>query len=231
MAALHEKVLWPLVGVIIFAILIVFYIDDRRRLIHENTSTQEVTDSQDSIAENSSEKSEMSEVNSEKSTVADIMKKPEMSHSPSRGSSSIVNLEFSGTLEEYLAKYDDQAKPKKPYVRPTPTKNKSSSSRSIDEYLEESKAARSIQLKRSAQAHNAFSGSISDYLKKFNKQSSIGTTSSKSVVTTNRSMDDYLMEVNAVTQTSDVVHMDSPFANKKHIGFHGSYEEYAKKFN
>ena len=41
MAALHEKYLWPLIGVVIFAVLAAFYIDDRRRLAQEHTGTDE----------------------------------------------------------------------------------------------------------------------------------------------------------------------------------------------
>ena len=41
MAALSEKILWPVVAILIFGVLVGFYIDDRRSLAANGGSTSE----------------------------------------------------------------------------------------------------------------------------------------------------------------------------------------------
>ena len=192
MAAISEKILWPLIGVVIFAVLAAFYIDDRRRLVEESATG---TSNQQASAQKKPAPTTISKSSSSNST----------SSSRSSGSQST-----------------------------------GSTSMSIDEYLGQSTSERSKKLEANAAQHQGFSGSIEEYLSgsKPNATKNIqANTSGKSSESeqanseSSMSMDEYNTKFGDGKQTKLNTSSDKPFNKQEHTGFHGSYEEYAKKFN
>ena len=47
----------------------------------------------------------------------------------------------------------------------------------------------------------------------------------------NYSIDEYLAKYGSGTQTPVKQESSDPFNKQEHLGFHGSYEDYAKKYN
>lgn len=201
MAALHEKFLWPLVGVVIFAVLAAFYIDDRRKLVQE-TQTMDSQDTNGSLATNYNKQPSINK--SEPMHTSDEGKK---TSSHSDDSSVVENLEYSGSLEDYYAQISSK---------------------------------RNTELIAAVKQHQGFSGSIEDYLSGGKSQQVAASKhgSNDSSKATSMSMDEYLAKVKGKSlqnsngqQTPMSKTEDKPFQTKEHMGFHGSYEEYAKKHN
>ena len=199
MAALHEKYLWPLIGVVIFAVLTAFYIDDRRNLAQENTTTMV---SQDTNANTTS-----SYANSSSTKKSASMHASHESKNTSRQSAdnSLAGHQgFSGSIEHYLS--GEESKQAATGQQPSEGVNKASSM-SMDEYLAKTEGKSDHQ---STQTENGYSGSIDDYLTKFShsKQTPLSTDASYPFQT-----EEYIGQT------------------EEHMGFHGSYEEYAKKYH
>ncbi len=213
MAALSEKIIWPIVGIFIFGVIAGFYIDDRRRL----------------AAENSAEASNQQASTQQEPTTT----KPAKATSSSTTKQTASKPSSSSNSQEYEA-----------------------TSMSINEYLAQSAHERSQQLIANVTLHQGFSGSIEEYLtgKKptlinSNKKPSTPSASSMSMEeylakTNNQShgsstsggayqggIDEYLSKYGDGAQTPMKKNSSDPFNKKDHMGFHGSYEEYAKKYN
>ncbi len=212
MAALNEKILWPLVGIVIFAVLVAFYIDDRSRLAQEpeNTkSNQQASSSKTSMSKTPSSKPAKPSYPSNKAS------------SQSSGDSIAEHSGFSGSIDEYLGKISSKSDAK---------------------------------LLAAAKEHSGFSGSIDEYLAmgNTNKKSSKHHSSSKTAEATSMSLDEYLAKTEGKSKGSNGAYhgsidgylakfgdskqtpistsSGSPFNEKEHKGFHGSYEEYSKRF-
>ena len=71
--------------------------------------------------------------------------------------------------------------------------------------------------------------SMDDYLAK--TESNSHSQSSHSSNAYSGSMEGYLAKFGNGEQTQMSENESDPFQTKDHMGFHGSYEEYAKKFN
>ena len=194
MAALHEKFLWPLIGIIIFAILAAFYIDDRRRLAQEDG-----TDTQETQATTSSSKKSQTEddYGSNKDT-----KKIDPAKTAASGNNSA-------------------------------TQTHEGTSMNIEEYLSAITSKRSAELEAKVAEHQGFSGTIEDYLggKHKTQLTEKSQSTGKSTYATSMSIDGYLEKFGDSKQTPISHTSDDPFNKQGHQGFHGSYEEYAKKYN
>ena len=201
MAALHEKYLWPLVGIVIFAVLAAFYIDDRRRLAQE---TQTMT-SQETNASTATNYSKQSSTNTSESMPASLESKKTSRHSV--GSFAVRNLEYSDSSEDYSTQISSK---------------------------------RNAELIAAAKEHQGFSGSIEDYLSggKSKQVAASEQPSRDSSKATSMSMDEYLAKAEGKSlrnsngqQTPMSKAEDDPFQTEEHKGFHGSYEEYANRYN
>lgn len=208
MAALPEKFIWPLVGVIVFAVLAAFYYDDRRRLGQEQIVASNEATSSDTSAEYSdaSAKSKPAETTSKQS--ASKLYEYESAVTDHKG--------FSGSIEDYLA---------------------------------EISAERDAELIAAAKEHGGYSGSIDEYLSgakpasKSSKPAHKATYSQQTVDSTqatSMTLEEYLAKTESGASNSNsgegkqtplANKADDPFNKESHMGFHGSYEEYAKKFN
>ena len=94
MATLHEKYLWPLIGIIIFVVLAAFYVDDRRGLMRENSNAMEEQASNDS---------------SHGATSMSIDEYPARAEGKAGNSGNHTGGSYSGSIEGYLAKYGDNS--------------------------------------------------------------------------------------------------------------------------
>ena len=207
MAALPEKYLWPLVGVIVFAVLAAFYYDDRRRLGQEQVASNEATSS-DSSAEYSDA--------SAPSKPAEMASKKPASKLYEYESAVTEHKGFSGSIEDYLA---------------------------------EQSTKRDAELIAAAKEHGGYSGSIDEYLSdakstsKSSKPTHKATYSQQTVDSTqatSMTLEEYLAKTESGVANSSsgeskqtpIQHKsEDPFNKEGHMGFHGSYEEYAKKYN
>lgn len=244
MAALSEKVLWPIVAIIIFGVLAFFYIDDRR-----------------SLAEHGGQTAESKQTNKEHAGEAAKNKQTSKEH----GGQAAENKSAEKARIEARAKASSNKGAAK-------VNSTGATSMSMDEYLSESSGERSAELEANAAEHHGFSGSIDDYLsgksttakntqansskKTTNGNQASGATSMSmdeyqakangkasgdSSGTTQQAssnsgafhggIDDYLAKYGDGNQTAVNHSTEKPFNKKEHAGFHGSYEEYAKKYN
>ena len=126
----------------------------------------------------------------------------------------------------------------------------------INEYLAKIKDERDRELKSNAADHQGFNGDIDEYLSRAKSTMQTSSKNNQTTGATSMSMDEYLAK-NSNTQ----VQQSSPngayhggidgylakygegsqtqlnkgsgksFNKKEHMGFHGSYEDYAKKYN
>jgi hypothetical protein len=249
MAAIPEKILWPIVGVLIFAIIAGFYIDDRRRLMEEGGSSKE-------HAGNAAENKQAN--NEHAGKTAD--KKP--SHSQSENKHSTAANSTKATTS-HSSQADQTA---------------SATSMDIDEYLDQSNSERNAELEANAAEHKGFNGGIDEYLsgatpttkapknKQASNNASKQANNNQANGASSMSMDEYHAKTSgtsggssdssstgqAQNSTSGAYHGDldgylakfgngnqtpmkkqnaDPFNGKEHTGFHGSYEDYAKKYN
>jgi len=83
--------------------------------------------------------------------------------------------------------------------------------------------------KPGVQANGATSMSMDEYQAKSENAQHDGATSGSDAY--HGDMDGYLAKYGEGNQTSVSNSAEKPFNQKEHAGFHGSYEEYAKKYN
>lgn len=237
MAAISEKILWPIVGIFIFGVLAGFYIDDRRRLVEEGGSTNEHAGKS---AEHKQASNEHGGKAADKKASTSTKKQPASASNASAQTSS-----SHATTSQQAA---------------------GATSMDIDEYLAQSSNERSAELEANVTHHQGFHGGIDEYLsgakpkapnntqasssKQSNNNQANGATSmtmdeyhakaGKSPSTQQSSdnggayhggLEGYLAKYGSGTQTPMKKQSADPFNDKEHVGFHGSYEEYAKKYN
>ena len=219
MAALSEKTLWPIVGIFIFGILAGLYFDDRRKLIDE--STAEPAEQQTSTQQTTTASSSTSY-------------QTKNSHKPMFGNQPVKATSMG--MDEYLAKSSNE----RDHELKANIADHQGFSGDIDEYLSGAKS--NLQASsNSTQVTGATSMSMDEYLTKNSSQTSSSTTSmgmdeylaksnEQATGATSMSMDEYLTK-NSGKQTQLNNSDKKPFNKKEHMGFHGSYEDYAKKYN
>ena len=247
MAALSEKVLWPVVAILIFGVLVGFYIDDRRRLIADDGSASEHSGQ---AAENKTtgHKTERKQASNEHAGEAATSKEhggkaAEKSSANTSQSQQTASTTAAGatsmSLDEYLA---GSANERSAELEANVAHHQGFSG-SIDEYLSgKSKASKnaqadtSKQAKQSKQASGATSMSMEEYQAQANGKASGKSNRTSQQASSNASayhgdMDGYLAKYGKDNQTAISNSNEKPFNQKEHMGFHGSYEEYAKKYN
>lgn len=222
MAALPEKFIWPLVGVIVFAVLAAFYYDDRRRFGQEQVASNEATSS-DASAEYSdaSAQSKPAEATSKQS--ASKLYEYESAVTDHKG--------FSGSIEDYLA----EISAKRDAELIAAAREHSGYTGSIDNYLSGAKPTRTSAKPSSKATYSqqtvggtqATSMTMEEYLAKTES----GGASSPSKEAYSGSMEGYLDKYGDGKQTPIANKTGDPFNKEGHMGFHGSYEEYAKIYN
>ena len=216
MAALQENLLWPLVGVIVLAVLAVFYYDDRRRLEHDDVASSEPASSESSNSEYASSSSKPATVPA--------------SHQASPASSSSKNTVadhngFSGSIEDYFAEINT----KRDAELMAAAKEHGGFSGSIDGYLSDLKPSTAPTQQSSADVQ-ATSMSMEEYLATTGGASSTSSKHSNSGAYSG-SMEGYLEKYGDGPKSAASNNSDDPVNKKGHLGFHGSYDEYAKKYN
>ncbi|MGH1538122.1 MAG: hypothetical protein ACRBDX_08770 [Gammaproteobacteria bacterium] len=225
MAALSEKILWPIVGIFIFGVLAGFYIDDRRRLMQE--STTETTEQQVSSNEHAGETADNKQASNEHAGKA-AKKKPSSTKAKKSTSSNQATGATSMDINEYLAQSTNERNAE---LVANVTHHQGFHG-GIDEYLSGSKSKKTMQAKASkgtthkTQAHGSTSMSIDEYQAKTSDHAS--QTSGDSY---HGGIAGYLAKYGNGSQTKLNKNNSKPFNKKEHIGFHGSYEDYAKKYN
>ncbi len=213
MAALSEKIIWPIVGIFIFGVIAGFYIDDRRRLAAESsaeTSNQQASTQQESTTTKPA-----------KATSSSATK--QTASKPSSSSNAQGHDSTSMSIDEYLAQ---SAHERSEQLKANVTLHQGFSG-SIDEYMTGKKAAPTEAPIKSS-TPGASSMSMEEYLAKSNNQSHGGENSSGAY---QGGIDEYLSKFGDGAQTPMKNKSTDPFNKKDHVGFHGSYEEYAKKYN
>ena len=241
MSALHEKVLWPLVGIIIFAILAAFYIDDRRSLSQEKSAA--ISDKEPS---NSTQSASSSPSTPSKTYAA----KKQIKTTKLSGAETVTDHKgFSGSIDDYLAQSSNERsaeliaaaeqhqgysgsindylsagktvtiEKKAVYNSSSSTLNSNTSpkqhsrSSTMEEYLGSLHEKRNDQLISAAKEHSGFTGSIDDYLsgKKTHTNENASGSNDQS---TSMSMDEYMTKSGSQSGTA----------------YHGSMEEYLEKY-
>ncbi len=215
MAALQENLLWPLAGVIVFAVLAVFYYDDRRRLEHDDVASSEPDSSESSNNEYASSSSKPAAV-------------PASQQASSAGSSSKNTVAdhngFSGSIEDYLAEINT----KRDAELMAAAQEHGGFSGSIDGYLNDAKPS-ATPSQPSVGDVKATSMSMDEYHAKNSGGSANTATSSNGAYS--GSMEGYLEKYGDGPKNTSSNNSDDPFNKKGHLGFHGSYDDYAKKYN
>ena len=258
MAALSEKVLWPVVAIFIFGILAGFYIDDRRRMAQEGTSSQDKQAHQEHGGEKASSEHAGKHADKKQDKKEHAGKSAESKHSKS---------EHAGEPAKQTAENSTS----------TNSDNHGSSSMSMDEYLAHSSKERSDELIANVTHHQGFSGGIDEYLHGIsakpespkhenNKPAKNNTATQQAGNASSMSMEEYQAKNSGHTndkaqqnkahpdayhgdiegylakfggaqqtamkkQNTTATHSSSESNSSGHTGFHGSYEEYAKKYN
>jgi len=219
MAALSEKILWPIVGIFIFGVLAGFYIDDRRRLMEEGTT------------ESTKQQASAQQKNSPSTT-----NKNSSLNSGSKHASSNLSAEATSmSIDEYLAQSTSE---RNQQLEANVTHHQGFSG-SIDEYLSGSKfkATKNMHTKADSgssntqQAADATSMSMEEYQAKTSNKSQDQSQQQANTSAYHGDIDGYLAKFGDDAQTKLSTNNEKPFNKKEHMGFHGSYEEYAKKYN
>lgn len=257
MAAISEKILWPIVGIFIFGVLAGFYIDDRRRMAEEGTSPKQ---EQASSKEHGGKKADAKHASSEHAG--------EAAKSKEHGGQAAENKSAEKARMEARAKASSNK-------NTADASSTGATSMSMDEYLSSSSGERSAELEANVTHHQGFSGGIDEYLSGGNakaknnaqeKSETPNASGQQAAGATSMSMDEYqakasgsesssgsgddsagqasgnsgayhgdidgyLAKYGDGKQTEINTKSEKPFNQKEHRGFHGSYEEYAKKFN
>lgn len=230
MAAISEKILWPIVGIFIFGVLAGFYIDDRRRLAQEGTSMNEHGGK---TAENKQANNEHAGKAANKTPSTATAKQHISTNSKTSSSThSSSNKQAAGatsmSINEYLAKSSSERDTE---LKANVTHHQGFSG-GIDEYLSgvKPKDAKNIQAGINTQASGATSMSMDEYQTKAS-----GSSSSQQHNLTGSAyhggLEGYLAKYGNGQQTPIKQQTSAPFNTKEHMGFHGSYEDYAKKYN
>lgn len=223
MAAIPEKLLWPLIGVVIFAVLAAFYIDDRRRLLKEGTTGS--TNQQASSKEHAGKAAEQKQAGNEHAGKS-VEKKPSTASSSS-GSSNQATSATSMDINEYLA----QSSSERSDELEANVAHHQGFSGGIDEYLSGGKA----KAKNNMQAKKDDQQTADSKSKNMSANNEKAQSSTQEQNTNNSAyhggIDDYLAKFGDDNQTKINKTTEKPFNQKEHMGFHGSYEEYAKKYN
>ncbi len=119
----------------------------------------------------------------------------------------------------------------------------------MDEYLAKSSQERHHELTANVASHQGFSGNINKYLSGAKSSTQASSNNNQTTGATSMSMDEYLSKNSGQAAGATSMSMDEylsknsgnqtqlsnsdnkPFNKKEHMGFHGSYEDYAKKYN
>lgn len=251
MAAISEKILWPIVAIFIFGVLAGFYIDDRRRLAQEGDSPKEHGGNAAEHKEHGGNAAEHQQASNEHAGKKVDEKPSSATQKQSAPASSANGQSSSGhssqsphaagatsmDINEYLAKLSSE----------TDAELKANVAHhqgfhgGIDEYLSgaKPKVSKNTQASSNAkqgnnnQANGATSMSMDEY---HAKASGSGSADSSMQASTNSgayhgNMDGYLAKYGEGKQTEINNKGEKPFNQKEHMGFHGSYEDYAKKYN
>ena len=228
MAAFSEKFIWPIVGIFIFGVLAGFYIDDRRRMLQENTgaSSKQHASSSSSSNEHAGKTADSKKTSSEHAGKA-AQNTPTKSSSKQASSHSATSM----SMDEYLA---HSASQRSQELEANVTHHQGFSG-SIDEYLSGAKPKSTKKMQASTSTSSAnqqttdtTSMTMKEYQAKTNSAPHKQSSSSDAY---HGDLDGYLTKFGNGTQTPMKKKSTKPFNKKEHMGFHGSYEEYAKKYN
>ncbi len=240
MAVLSEKVLWPILAVFIFGIMAGFYIDDRRKLMQESGSASkehagksaEQQHAKNEHAGNAVEKKHNTKEHGGKA--ADAKHKSNEHAGKSATTSSSSHASTSMSLKDYLAQSSHE---RSQQLEANVTHHQGFSG-SIDEYLtgSSSKPNSNQQTKmvaqntnsKSNQNHGATSMSMDEYQAQSDGQTNTQNNSHEAY---HGDIDGYLAKFAGGQQTPISDQSSEPFNTNDHMGFHGSYEDYAKKYN
>jgi len=228
MATLSEKILWPIVGIFIFAVLAGFYIDDRRRLVEEGMTGS--TEQQASTQQKSSPSTKNKNASSNSGSNHASSKSTKQTASSNQATEAT-----SMSIDEYLA----QSTSERNQQLEANVAHHQGFSGGIDEYLSgsESKATKNIHTKANSgsrntqQAAGATSMSMEEYQAKTSDKSQNQSQQQVNTSAYHGGIDGYLAKFGDDAQTKLSTNNEKPFNKKEHMGFHGSYEEYAKKYN
>lgn len=241
MAAISEKILWPIVAIFIFGVLAGFYIDDRRRLAQEGGSPKEHGGNAAEQKEHGGKAAEHAGQATTKTPASTAQSQPasasnSSSHSASSGQSSQSSQTSTATsmdINEYLSKLSSENSAQ---LEANAAQHQGFSG-GIEEYLNGAKVkvSQTTPSNNNAQTNNnqangATSMSIDEYHTK-TSGSSTSQQQNSSGSAYNGDMDGYLAKYGSGTQTPMKKQSAAPFNKKEHMGFHGSYEDYAKKYN
>ena len=229
MPALSEKVLWPIVAILIFGVLVGFYIDDRRRLTQQgdNPNKQQAS---------SSEHAGEAAISKEHGAKAAEKSPANTSPSKQATSASATNTTSTGATSMTIDEYLSQSSSERSAELEANVAHHQGFSGSIDEYLSGSKpkATNNMQAKTNSsptqKAASASSMSMDEYQAKTSSQTS-GQSQQTNSGAYHGGIDEYLAKYGDGAQTPMKKQSSDPFVEKEHMGFHGSYEEYAKKYN
>ena len=236
MASINENYIWPLFGIGIFSVLIAFYVDDRRKLLAEGTDPVQAseTNSTSTNAETTAAKNN-NHTNSKKSVGKNNYARP-AANTKRSGSSAITNLEFTGSIEEYLAKYGDNKATASTAQNPS-----SSVKKEQQQVLNDHKQKRNTELQAFAEQHSAFSGSMQDYLASFSHTTKEDKTNTASKSSTGYAAKPQSTHKHKATQSKPhrhhhkhKKHRHKKHRHKKHRhhkhGYSGSLDGYLSKY-
>ncbi len=243
MAVLSEKVLWPVLAVFIFGIMAGFYIDDRRKMLQEKSGTTNKEHAGKS-AEQKHAKNEHSGSATEKEHAGKTAETKHTSNEhagkaaqqASSGKTSSTNTSShastSMSLEEYLAKSSQE----RSQQLEANVKHHQGFYGSIDEYLtgttstkpQKTKTVAESSSTESKRTHDATSMNMDEYQAQSSEQSASQDLSQDAY---HGDIDGYLAKYGKGQQTPISKSASEPFNTNEHMGFHGSYEDYAKKYN
>ncbi len=237
MAAISDKILWPIVAIFIFGIIAGFYIDDRRKLIAEGASTSEhggdAAEHQQANSEHAGKKADKkpSPATHKQSASSSNANAPSSSSHSSQGTQTASATSMD--IDEYLAKLSHESDAE---LKANVADHQGFHG-GIDEYLSGAKPkvsnhaqASSTKTSNNNQAHGATSMSMEEYhAKTSGSPANLQQSSNSSAY--HGDMDGYLAKYGSGAQTPMKKQNTAPFNKKEHMGFHGSYEDYAKKYN
>ena len=245
MAVLSEKVLWPVLAIFIFGIMAGFYIDDRRKMLQESSGATNKEHAGKS-AEQKHAKNEHAGSAAEKehggkaadSKHASNEHAGKAAESSSTSNSTTASTESHGSTSMSLKDYLAQSSMENSKQLEANVKLHQGFSGSIDEYLTgaTTKPVKTQQVTnvaessttQSKQTHGATSMSMEEYQA---KSSGHAIAQSSPQHAYHGDIEGYLAKYGNGQQTPIGKQTSEPFNTKEHMGFHGSYEDYAKKYN
>ncbi|MEM7402312.1 MAG: hypothetical protein AAF304_10230 [Pseudomonadota bacterium] len=237
MAVLSEKVLWPVLAVFIFGIMAGFYIDDRRKMMQESGSASKEHAGKSADQQHAKNEHAGNAAEEEHSTkehggnAADAKQKVNEHAGKSASTSSSSNASTSMSLKDYLAQSSHE---RSQQLEANVTHHQGFSG-SIDEYLtgssptpKSNQQTKMVVQNTNTQNHGATSMSMDEYQTQASGQAIAHNNSHEAY---HGDIDGYLTKFGGDQQTPINKESSEPFNTKEHMGFHGSYEEYAKKYN